>query len=98
MLRLFGIFIVRSGLLKSVHSFAQDTERGVMLGVIFFMYTIYGILQCFYGIKQTQKIAKQHKIVSVIFTSNWIFISCLLIILLSILYQLLHEVIYNISY
>ncbi|MFU2113787.1 heme lyase NrfEFG subunit NrfE [[Pasteurella] aerogenes] len=37
---LLGTFIVRSGVLTSVHAFAMDSERGIALLVLFFLLTV----------------------------------------------------------
>lgn len=39
-LSLLGTFIVRSGVLTSVHAFAMDTERGTALLLLFFLLTV----------------------------------------------------------
>ncbi len=42
---LIGIFLVRAGVLKSVHAFASSPERGMMLLMIVLTYTGYGLWQ-----------------------------------------------------
>lgn len=48
-LSLLGTFLVRSGVLTSVHAFALDPERGVFILMILFLFTGGGLL--LYGIK-----------------------------------------------
>ena len=43
-LSIFGTFLVRSGILTSVHSFAADTSRGLFILLIFFIVTCFGFL------------------------------------------------------
>ena len=43
-LSIFGTFLVRSGILTSVHSFASDASRGLFLLLIFFIITGFGFL------------------------------------------------------
>ena len=39
-----GTFLVRSGILTSVHSFASDASRGLFILLIFFLTTGFGFL------------------------------------------------------
>ena len=43
-LSLIGTFLVRSGILTSVHSFASDTTRGLFILIIFFVVTTFSFL------------------------------------------------------
>jgi cytochrome c-type biogenesis protein CcmF len=43
LLALMSLFLVRSGALSSVHAFAVDPLRGGALGIIFFVFALYGI-------------------------------------------------------
>ena len=43
-LSIFGTFLVRSGILTSVHSFATDASRGLFILLIFFLITGFGFL------------------------------------------------------
>ena len=43
-LSIFGTFLVRSGILTSVHSFASDASRGLFILLIFFLITGFGFL------------------------------------------------------
>ena len=43
-LSIFGTFLVRSGILTSVHSFASDASRGLFILLIFFIITGFGFL------------------------------------------------------
>lgn len=90
---LFGIFIVRSGLLKSVHSFAEDAERGVLLLYIFLLLSAIGLLSVGYGIKHKQ--SNSNTITNLITFNNWSFLGCVIIICLSIFYSLFYQFLYN---
>ena len=89
-LLLLGIFIVRAGLLKSVHSFAQDSERGFILFSVFLIYTTYGCWELSNGI-QSIKISKD-KITQLISISNYLILGCIIIILIGIFYPLFSEI------
>ncbi len=86
---LLGIFIVRAGLLKSIHSFAEDPDRGNVLFCIFLAYSGYGFWEFSNSIRpmKTSRGLTQ----KLIFSSNWIFISCSLIIFLGTFYPLYYE-------
>ena len=43
-LSIFGTFLVRSGILTSVHSFAADASRGIFILLIFFLVTGFGFI------------------------------------------------------
>jgi len=86
---LFGIFIVRAGLLKSVHSFAQDSERGFILLSVFLAYTSYGFWELSNGIKAIN--TTKDRISKLIFIGNWTFIACIFIISIGIFYPLISE-------
>jgi cytochrome c-type biogenesis protein CcmF len=92
---LFGIFIVRAGLLKSVHSFAQDTERGFLLLSVFLTYTSYSCWELSNGIVSTKSC--KNSINRLIFLGSCTFIGCILIILIGILYPLMYELFNGIS-
>lgn len=88
-LLLLGVFIVRSGLLKSVHSFAQDVDRGLILFSIFLAYTAYGFWELSNGIRRTSAI--KDRITDIILINNYIFLGCITIILIGIFYPLISE-------
>ena len=90
---LLGIFIVRAGILKSIHSFAEDPDRGNVLFCIFLGYSGYGFWQFSNSITSTPN----YKSITnkLIFSSNWIFISCFLVIFLGTFYPLYYEFIHN---
>ena len=92
---LFGIFIVRAGLLKSVHSFAQDTERGFLLLSVFLAYMSYGCWELSNGIVSTKRC--KNLVTRLIFLGSCTFIGCILIILVGILYPLMYELFRGIS-
>lgn len=92
---LFGIFVVRAGLLKSVHSFAQDNDRGVILLSVFLAYTSYGFWELSNGIKLQNTI--NNRVTQLIFIGNWTFLACICIILIGIFYPLISEFFRGIS-
>ena len=54
-LSLMGIFLVRSGLLTSVHAFALDKERGLFLLAIWLLCTLVGCVMLYLGYKRERK-------------------------------------------
>ena len=59
---LLGTFIVRSGLLTSVHAFASDPTRGVFILIILALSTLIPLL--IYGFKNTHRIDTKYFIFS----------------------------------
>jgi cytochrome c-type biogenesis protein CcmF len=86
---LLGISIVRAGLLKSVHSFAQDNERGIILFSIFLAYSAYGCWELSNGIRSVKVV--RDRITQLICMSNYMFLGCIIIIFIGIFYPLLSE-------
>ncbi len=92
---LFGIFIVRAGLLKSVHSFAQNSERGFVLLSVFLVYTSYGFWQLSNGM--ITKKTTRSRISKLIFAGNCTFLGCILLILIGIFFPLMYELFHHVS-
>lgn len=92
---LFGIFIVRAGLLKSIHSFAHDLNRGILLLGIVLFYSLYGFKVFIVNIQNEKSIDKKFN--NLILINNWSIIGCITILLISIFYPLYSEFIHNIS-
>ncbi len=92
-LSLFGAFIVRSGIIDSVHSFANDPTRGLyLLGMSAFLIT--GPIMLF--VKNLSKILSVNKVKDFskeffIGTNNIFFITAVFIIFLGISYPLILE-------
>ena len=54
-LSIFGTFLVRSGILTSVHSFASDPSRGLFILLIFLLITGFGFILFFLKITPSEK-------------------------------------------
>lgn len=87
---LFGIFIVRAGLLRSVHSFANDPGRGQFLLAIFLAYSGYAFWEfggCIRNVKGPQN--RRERLISI---NCFVFLTCLLIVFVGTFYPFLHEI------
>ena len=96
-LSLFGAFIVRSGIIDSVHSFANDPERGlyllVFIGIIIFISTSLFVLRIS-SIKSKLAIKKFSK-QSFISLNNIIFGALIFSVMLGVTYPLIYEYLYD---
>ena len=96
-LSLFGAFIVRSGIIDSVHSFANDPERGLYLlafiGTII-IFSMFLFVLRFSIIKSTENIKAFSK-ESFISINNIFFGSLVFSVMLGVTYPLIYEYLYN---
>ncbi len=96
-LSVFGTFLVRSGILTSVHSFAADASRGIFILLIFFIVTGFGFLV--FLLKEPKKSNALNLLfinkVSAIVINNILMIIATLTILLGTIYPIIIEVLYN---
>ena len=96
-LSLFGAFIVRSGIIDSVHSFANDPERGLYLlafiGTIIIVSMFLFVLR-FSIIKSTKNIKAFSK-ESFISINNIFFGSLVFSVMLGVTYPLIYEYLYD---
>ena len=91
---LLGTFIVRSGLLTSVHAFASDPTRGIFILVILALSTLIPLL--IYGFKNTHRNETKYFIFSKetgLLLNNIFLITSTLTILIGTLYPLILETI-----
>ncbi len=91
---LFGTFITRSGIVQSVHSFAQSSIFGIVFGlyVLFFVLTFYSAL--FYRRKDLQSARKLESMLSretSFVLNNWAFMGLLVIVIWGTMYPVLSE-------
>tara|TARA_B100001057_G_C22852255_1_gene951408 strand:- start:346 stop:2058 length:1713 start_codon:yes stop_codon:yes gene_type:complete len=93
-LSLFGTFLVRSGILTSVHSFASDASRGLFILLIFFIITGFGFLVFLLRTPDSSKPIKLLFInkVSALVINNILMIIATLTILLGTIYPIIIEV------
>ena len=96
-LSIFGTFLVRSGILTSVHSFAADASRGIFILIIFFIITGFGFLVFLLKTPEDNKPIKLLFInkVSALVINNILMIIATLTILLGTIYPIIVEVLTN---
>ena len=96
-LSVFGTFLVRSGILTSVHSFASDASRGLFILLIFFIITGFGFLVFLLKVPENSRSINFLFInkVSAIVINNIIMIIATLTILLGTIYPIIIEVLTN---
>jgi len=92
---LLGTFIVRSGLLTSVHAFASDPYRGIFILIILGLST--GIPLLIYGFRNTQNNVKYFLLSreTALLLNNLFLVIATITILIGTLYPLVLEVINN---
>ncbi len=90
LLTLLGTFLVRSGLLTSVHTFADDSGRGIYLAMIFGIAAVfaYGLFINSVIASEAKQFSKTPKMTGVLF-GNIIWLGGLVIILFSLIYPLI---------
>ena len=93
-LSVFGTFLVRSGILTSVHSFAADASRGIFILLIFFIITGLGFLVFLLKTPNEDKSINLLFInkVSALVLNNILMIIATLTILLGTIYPIIVEV------
>ncbi len=96
-LSIFGTFLVRSGILTSVHSFASDASRGLFILLIFFIITGFGFLVFLLKTPENSKPINFLFInkVSALMINNILMIIATLTILLGTIYPIIVEVLTN---
>ena len=96
-LSIFGTFLVRSGILTSVHSFAADSSRGLFILLIFFIITSFGFLIFLLKNPETSKplnLLFINKVSALVF-NNILMIVSTLTVLLGTIYPIIVEVLTN---
>ena len=96
-LSILGTFLVRSGILTSVHSFASDASRGLFILLIFFLTTGFGFLV--FLIKTPSKKNDLHLLLinktSALIINNILMMIAVFTILLGTIYPIIIEVLTN---
>ena len=96
-LSILGTFLVRSGILTSVHSFAADASRGLFILLIFFVTTGFGFLV--FLIKSPTKKNDLHLLLinktSALIINNILMMIAVLTILIGTIYPIIIEVLTN---
>ncbi len=90
---LFGIFLTRSGVLTSVHSFAVDMDRSYFIVAIIFIISCYGLLVLGYSSdllsKNNKSVIVKHKIkLFLVIVNNYFLLGSLFVVLLGTLYPI----------
>jgi len=95
MLSMSGTFLVRSGILNSVHTFANDPERGIFILIFLFILILFSLVIFFVFHKEKdQKILKINwlsKEASILF-NNWFLMYFLSVVLIGTVYPIFLEV------
>ena len=96
-LSIFGTFLVRSGILTSVHSFASDASRGLFILLIFFIITGFGFLVFLINFPKNEKKLNLLFInkTSALIINNLLMIIATTTILLGTIYPIVIEVLTN---
>ena len=96
-LSIFGTFLVRSGILTSVHSFASDASRGLFILLIFFIITGFGFLVFLINFPKNEKKLDLLFInkTSALIINNFLMIIATTTILLGTIYPIAIEVLTN---
>ena len=95
MLSMSGTFLVRSGILNSVHTFANDPERGIFILIFLFTLIFFSLVIFFVFHKENnQKIVEIYwlsKETSILF-NNWFLMYFLSVVLIGTVYPIFLEV------
>ena len=96
-LSIFGTFLVRSGILTSVHSFASDSSRGIFILILFLVITSFSFIVFIF--KSTDSNKKLNLLflnkTSTLVINNILMIIACITILLGTIYPIIIEVISN---
>lgn len=93
-LSVLGTFLVRSGILTSVHSFAADPKRGLFILLILAVITFSGLLLLFlraHKIKQASSFGLVSKETSILFNNIFFAVGCF-VVLLGTLFPLIIDI------
>ncbi len=97
-LSMSGTFLVRSGILNSVHTFANDPERGVFILIFLFLLIILSLILFFFFQFKDEEKQKNFFLFSKetsILINNWFMMYFLSVILIGTTYPIFLEVIAN---
>ena len=93
-----GTFLVRSGILNSVHTFANDPTRGVFILVFLFILILFSLIIFFFFKKENKKeeikifwLSKEASIL----INNWFIMYFLSVVLIGTIYPIFLEVLTN---
>tara|TARA_B100000902_G_scaffold25288_1_gene30376 strand:- start:2107 stop:3984 length:1878 start_codon:yes stop_codon:yes gene_type:complete len=95
-LSMCGTFLVRSGILNSVHTFANDPERGLFILIFLFFLVFLSLLIFFFFYKKESKKIQFFSLISKetsILINNWFMMYFLSVVLIGTVYPIFLEVI-----
>ena len=95
-LSMCGTFLVRSGILNSVHTFASDPERGLFILIFLFCLIFLSLFIFFFFHKAENKINYNFSLLSKetsILVNNWFMMYFLIVVLIGTIYPIFLEVI-----
>ena len=95
-LSMCGTFLVRSGILNSVHTFASDPERGLFILIFLFCLIFLSLFIFFFFHKTENKIIYNFSLLSKetsILVNNWFMMYFLIVVLIGTIYPIFLEVI-----
>ena len=94
-LSMCGTFLVRSGILNSVHTFANDPERGVFILIFLFILILLALIIYFFFYKENEtKIHNTYRYSkeTLILVNNWFLMYFLSVVLIGTVYPIFLEV------
>jgi cytochrome c-type biogenesis protein CcmF len=90
-----GTFLVRSGILNSVHTFANDPARGTYILIFLSLMILFSILLIFKKFKRGSYNLNHNSKETFILVNNWFMIFYLITVLLGTVYPIFTEVLSN---
>ena len=90
-----GTFLVRSGILNSVHTFANDPTRGIYILIFLSLMILTSIYLLFTKYKSTHYQINSNSKETFVLINNWFMIFYLITVLLGTLYPIFTDVLFN---
>ncbi|OUV60347.1 MAG: cytochrome C biogenesis protein [Candidatus Pelagibacter sp. TMED128] len=90
-----GTFLVRSGILNSVHTFASDPTRGVYILMFLSLMIFFSVMLLFNKFKSRNYVLNSNSKETFILINNWFMIFYLITVLLGTIYPIFTEVLTN---
>ncbi len=90
-----GTFLVRSGILNSVHTFANDPTRGIYILVFLSLIILFSVLLLFKKFKSANYSFHTNSKETFVLINNWFMIFYLITVLLGTIYPIFTEVLNN---
>ena len=90
-----GTFLVRSGILNSVHTFANDPTRGIYILIFLTLMILFSILLLFKKFKSSNYSLQPNSKETFILVNNWFMMFYLITVLLGTVYPIFTEVLSN---